>query len=53
MAMIDLLVQDDLKVKIRFDLMDDEDLSSIWIELTGRGAKKITLGCIYREFKLL
>ena len=48
-----VLIEDNLKVKIRQDLMDDSNVASIWMDLTRRGVRKITLGCTYREHKLL
>ena len=48
-----LLVEDDVKVKVRHDLMNSQDVASIWLEVTRRGVRKLTIGCIYREHKLL
>ena len=48
-----LLIKEGMKVKMRPDLMDDQDVASIWLDLTRRGTKKVILGFIYREHKLL
>ena len=47
-----MLTREGLQYKIREDQMDPE-VSSIWIEIGGRGRKKLILGGIYREHRLL
>ena len=42
-----------MKVKTRPDLMSDQDVASIWLDVIRRGRKKITMGFVYREHKLL
>ena len=42
-----------MNIRIREDLMDDQNVASIWLDLSRRGAKKLTIGCTYREHKLL
>ena len=48
-----LLIRDGLNIRIRTDLIDDDDLASIWIDIIRRGARKTTFGFVYREHKLL
>ena len=47
-----VLVRDELNVRIREDLMDDES-ETIWLQVESGGRKKFLLGAFYREQSLL
>ena len=46
-----LLIKEDLKMKVRDDLMCME-ISSIWVELLSPNQSKTLVGSLYREFDI-
>ena len=51
-ARIILLIKNDLAHTVLLEHME-EDISTIWVKITRRGARKLIIGGIYREFQHL
>ena len=49
---IAVLVKIGFNVKILEQFMDGE-VATIWLQVSGRGLKSVTIGAIYRQFRLL
>ena len=47
-----VLVKQGIHVKVLSHLMDNE-IASVWLQISCKGTKKLYLGAIYRQFKLL
>ena len=53
LSRIVLLAKTGLLYKVEKELMDDDEIASIWVTVGGRGRKKVMIGGVYREHRLL